>query len=602
MSRIPRHLIDEVRDRTDLAEVVQRFVALTRRGSSYVGLCPFHQEKTPSFHVVPHKHLFHCFGCQTGGDVFKFLGLMEGLSFVEAVKELAGPAGVTIEERELTADERRQLRRRATIYDVLEEVTRFYESVLWTRPEGAPGRQFMEERGLDQETSREARLGYAPGGWTTLLDHMHGQGFPEQLVVEVGLARQRAQASGHYDFLRERIIFPIRDERGRVIAFGGRIVTGDGPKYLNTPESTVYQKSKVLYGLDLARPAIQRVDRALVVEGYMDVLSLRQAGFPESIATCGTALTTEHMRRIRHLTRDVVALFDSDEAGAQAAERSLPLFLDAGIQAWRLDLGGAKDPDDLVREGGPEAMERALANRAPLLEWLVQRRLETHGTHAGSQSQLIETLLPLLAGLSPVMVSGVAATLKVNEAALLQRLQHHVRRGPDGPPPPPRDGWQPSREMVHLSWLLVHRYEDVAGLVARADPDLFDPHPEVRGMLARLVAGEPAAAILPELQDDGIARTLSAVVAREKLYEPDEAVLATCHILHGLGRPRREATLAQLTRQAEEARRDGDLGRVRATLAQRAALVTLQGALQSALVHEHVAEFMHLMTGDPGEE
>jgi DNA primase len=602
MSRIPRHLIDDVRDRTDLVEVVQRFVALNRRGSGYVGLCPFHQEKTPSFHVVPHKHLFHCFGCQTGGDVFKFLMLMEGLSFVEAVKELAEPAGVTIEERELTADERRQLRRRATIYDVLEEAAGFYESVLWTRPEGAPGRQFLDTRGLAQETAREARLGYAPDGWTTLLDHMHGKGFPEHLVEEVGLARQRAQATGHYDFLRDRVIFPIRDERSRVIAFGARIVTGDGPKYLNTPESTVYQKSKVLYGLELARPAIQRVDRVLVVEGYMDVLSLRQAGFAETIATCGTALTIEHLRRIRRLTQDVVAMFDNDEAGAKAAERSLPLFIDAGIQPWRLDMPGAKDPDDLVREGGPEAMERALEGRTPLLEWLVQRRLETDGAHAASQSQLLETLLPLLAGLPPVMVSAVAAKLKVNEAALLQRLQHHASRGPAVPPPPPRDGWRPSREMVHLLWLLVHRYAEVADLIARADPELFDPNPEVRGALARLIAGEPVAAILPELGDEGIARTLSAVVAREKLYEPDEASLGTCHILHGLGRPRREATLAQFTRRAEQARRDGDLDQYRAILAQRAALVTLRSKLQAALDSEDVAEFMRLLKGAPGAE
>jgi len=256
MPRIPRHIIDEVRERTDIAQVVQRFVALQRRGNSYVGLCPFHQEKTPSFHVVTHKDLFHCFGCQASGDVFKFLMQIEGLSFIEAVKELAGPAGVTIEERELSEDERRQLRRRATTYDVLEEEARFYESALWTRPEGALARDYLTKRGLSDATSRDARLGFAPDEWTALADHLHRKGFSEALAEEVGLVRQSKRGTGHYDFLRGRLIFPIRDERGRVLAFGARILQGDDPKYLNTPESPIYEKSKVLYGLDKARPAI----------------------------------------------------------------------------------------------------------------------------------------------------------------------------------------------------------------------------------------------------------------------------------------------------------------------------------------------------------
>ena len=220
MPRIPREVVDAVRDRTDLVELVSRHVSLARRGRSHVGLCPFHQEKSPSFHVIPDKGIYHCFGCQAGGDAFKFLMTIEGLSFVEAVKELAGAAGVEIAERELTDAERRSLKQRATLFDVLEAAASYYESVLWTRPEGAPGREYLKGRELTEETQRNARLGYAPEGWTRLVDHLHHQGFSPSLVEQAGLAKPRRQGDGKYDVMRERVIIPITDERGRVIAVG----------------------------------------------------------------------------------------------------------------------------------------------------------------------------------------------------------------------------------------------------------------------------------------------------------------------------------------------------------------------------------------------
>ncbi len=560
MGRIPREVVDAVRDRTDLVEVVQRHVALKQRGNSFIGLCPFHQEKTPSFHVIPSKGIFHCFGCQTGGDCFKFLMTIEGLSFVEAIKELAAAAGVEVEEQELSDAQRRALKQRATLFDVLEAATAFFESMLWTQPEGADARAYLSRRGLTDETVRAARLGYAPGGWTRLVDHLHKQGYAPQLVSDAGLARSRKSGDGVYDTLRERITIPIRDERSRVIAFGGRLLEGDGPKYLNTPETRLYQKSRVLYGLDQARAGIGRKKRCLVVEGYFDVISLVQAGFPEAVATCGTSLTTDHLERIRRLTRDVVLLMDSDQAGTEAAARTLPLFVDAGIQAWRVEVPGAKDPDELVREEGPEALEAAIEAKEPLFEWVVSRKLASLGASAMSRERVMEEVVPMLRAMAdPMLISRVARRLGVHEATLLDHLRQAPR--PKAAPQPAQGppAWKPHVDVVHLLWLLVHRRDQVADLFGAAAPELLAGHAVVRPTLARLHSGEPVASVIEDVGDEGVQRTLRAVVARDHLYTEEQAPEALVSILARLVRPLVSTALATHKDASRRAAAAGDI-------------------------------------------
>lgn len=559
---------------------------LQRRGNSYVGLCPFHQEKSPSFHVVPHKRLYHCFGCQAGGDCFRFLMEIEGVSFIEAVKELASAAGVDIEQRELSEEERRRLRLRASLYDVLDAASAFWEAVLWTRPEGAKAREYLHGRGLTQETCREWRLGYAPGGWTTTVDRLQREGFPMELLADAGLAKARRQGSGFYDTFRDRITIPITDERGRLLAFGARLLEGDGPKYLNSPETELYSKSRVLFGLQHARQPIQRRDRALLVEGYFDVISLHQAGFPEAVATCGTALTQDHLEKLRRLTSQVVALFDADEAGSRAAEKSLPLFLQAGVLPFRLEVPGAKDPDELVREEGPGAMEAALGMRVPLLEWVIDRRLGKSGGGAAAREGLLDELVELLALTEGTeIVARVAARLKVREVVLQQRVAEARRRqsqrpvhrdpmaiAPSGPstpppqhdpgpdlgrppweedeeeerPPAPPPPWRPSRDHVHVLWLLVHRLDQTLGLARAVAPAPWADTGPARPVFERLVAGEDAAAILPDIDEAGTRRTLMAVVAREHLYTEDQAAEGMVHVLHRLLVPHLEGEQARL--------------------------------------------------------
>ncbi|MBX2799130.1 MAG: DNA primase [Myxococcales bacterium] len=596
MAKIPRETVDAVRERTDIAEVIERHVALKRRGRNLVGLCPFHQEKTPSFNVIPDKAIFHCFGCQTGGDVFKFLMLLEGLSFGEAVRELASAAGVEIQERELTPAELRAHRKRATLFDVLEAASQFFEAQLWTRPEGAAAREYLQRRQMTEETSRKGRLGWAPGGWTNLIDHMHGQGYRPEQLADAGLARPRQSGSGFYDTLRERLVIPIRDQRGRTIAFGGRLLEGDGPKYLNTPETRLYQKSKVLFGLDQARGPIQQRGRVLIVEGYFDVLSLHQAGFGEAVATCGTALTPDHLERIRRLAKDVILLMDADEAGLRAAERALPAFVDAGIQPWRLTLPGAKDPDDLVREGGPEALEAALGTREPLFEWVVGRKLDGYGASAMSRERVLDEVLVLLRKLrDPSLASRVARRLGIQEATVLERLRSTPAPAAtaDEEAEPVVPTWRPHRDVVHLLWLLVHRYDRVADLVSRVGTHLLDGHAPVRNAVVRLVAGEPVAAL--EDPDPEVQRTLLAVAARDSLYEEAGSEVAVVEILARLAKPLRSAQLATVTQQVQDLERQGDADALREAIQRKLALISEERQLESALKRADIEAAMAVL-------
>ncbi|MCB9665609.1 MAG: DNA primase [Alphaproteobacteria bacterium] len=584
MARIPREIVEAIRDRTEIVEVVSRHVQLQRRGNSWVGLCPFHQEKTPSFHVVPSKAMYHCFGCHASGDVFRFLAEIEGLSFVEAVKELAGPAGVTIEERELSREERDNLRKRATLYDVLEEAATFFEAQLWTGPEGEQARAYLQRRDLSAELAREARVGWAPEGWTRTLDHLQRKGFPTGLVVEAGLAKPRPGGDGSYDAFRARVILPIRDDRGRVIAFGGRLLEGDGPKYINSPETKLYQKSHVLYGLDAARRAVGQADRVILVEGYFDVLSMHQAGFRETVATCGTSLTPEHVAKLRRLTRTVVVLLDADEAGTRAAERTLPLLEQAGIQGLRLQIPDAKDPDDLLREQGAEAMAGLLARAEPLLAWVAARKVAAYGLTAAGKARARDELAEMLHGLTPGQVAELAPVLRIHEGELLAWARAHAHRAPDeAPRPEPRAGWRPHVDAVHLLWLLVHRAEEVGDLVRRVDPGLIATDAVLARLVSRLLQGETLAAVLDDEEDPGVMRALAAIAARSALYAPDEAARAVVEVLARMARPQWDEELALATADAADAARARDFDRARAASTRKHVVSLRRRSLDRAL-------------------
>jgi DNA primase len=538
MGRIGRDVIDTVRERIDIAAVVGQVVTLKKKGSSLVGLCPFHQEKTPSFNVVPAKGIYHCFGCGEGGDAFQFVMKTRGIPFADAVRELAESVGIQVREEELTQEEVRKRKARATLYDVCEAARGWFHAMLEARSEGADARAYLAGRGLAPETLESFAIGFAPDRWDGLLNHLHKEGFDTALAVRAGLARWRdpeRPERGAYDLFRGRIIVPVEDDRGRLVAFGGRVLPGapsDAPKYVNSPETDIYQKSHVLYALPKARPAIQRRDRAIVVEGYFDVIALHQAGFAETVATCGTSLTAKHLETVRRLTRTVIAQFDADAAGENAATRSLPMFLEAGIEPLRMDLGGHKDPDELIKAGGGDAFERALSRAEPLFELVLRRAIHRHGITPGGREGTLAELAPILRvfpeASRPVAIERVAQAVGLPEPVVAAS----VGKGrPDRAPPPPATRWTGTRELNHLLWLLLHHPEQVAPVLVEADPETLTDRLTARHAMALLLEGRTLAEVIEEIDDPDVSRVLTHLAGDAKRYEAEHAVRATRQIL-----------------------------------------------------------------------
>ena len=364
-------VVAQVRDATDLVEVASDHVKLKKRGRKYEGLCPFHEEKTPSFSIDPEKGLFYCFGCHAGGDSIKFVMELERLSFPEAVERLARQFGVHLPPASPDARRRRQTSDR--LRNVLEEAQHWFTEQL-DSPAGAGARSELERRGYGKETWRDFGFGYAPDDWRQLLEHLERR-HPQGVIIEAGLAVQPDSGKNPYDRFRGRLTFPVRDTEGRLIAFGGRIL-GDGePKYLNSPESVLFHKRSTLFCLDRARRAIADDAEAVVVEGYFDCFSLHLVGITNVVATLGTALTSDHARLLRRrlgAEGRVVLCYDADSAGRRAAGTGAKVLLEAGVTVAVVGLPPGTDPDDVVRSQGGEAMREMLANPSSLIEFLVR--------------------------------------------------------------------------------------------------------------------------------------------------------------------------------------------------------------------------------------
>lgn len=360
--------IRTIRERANIVEVISDLVSLRRRGANFLGLCPFHTEKTPSFNVSAERGFYHCFGCNEHGDVFAFVMRTQGLTFPDAVRRVAERFGLPVPE---DSDGSRR-RPSEPLVAANAAAARFFQRTLGS-PAGAAGRAYLAERGLRAETIAQFGLGFAPAGGEALVRQLRTDGIPTEDALTLGLIGRRA-GGGLFDRFRERVMFPIVDATGRIIAFGGRILpdrppSGDPPpKYLNSPESPIFHKGQTLYGLAAARDAIRRSGRAIVVEGYMDVLALAEAGIGEVVAPLGTALTADQLRVLRRFTDVVLACFDGDEAGRRAAARSFPVFLEAGLWGRGVFLPAGSDPDSFVRSAGAPALTGLCAQAVPLVD------------------------------------------------------------------------------------------------------------------------------------------------------------------------------------------------------------------------------------------
>lgn len=390
---IPEEKVREVAERLSIVEVVSEYVQLRRSGGNFLGLCPFHGEKTPSFNVNPAREIFHCFGCGAGGNAFSFVMKMEGVSFPEAVKLLARKSGIEIEERQLTPSEKKSHDERQQFQRINELTNAYYRSVLLKGREGEQARQYLEKRAVNSDISEAYRLGFAPDRRDGLAKHLNNNGVDLEVALKLGIIRK--VETGWYDLFRNRLIFPIRDYRGQVIAFAGRVLDSSLPKYINSPESPLYHKSSVLFGLDMALPSVRSENTIIIVEGYFDHLALYRSGIRNVVATCGTALTSSHTALIKRHAERVYTLFDSDSAGKKATIRSMELFLEQRMSAYVITLPSGDDPDSFMACNQVEAFGERLKNSRPAFEFFVRSLLaETPPDSVDNKVRVIDEIVP----------------------------------------------------------------------------------------------------------------------------------------------------------------------------------------------------------------
>lgn len=419
-----------------MSALIGERIPLKRAGRGFKGLCPFHNEKTPSFNVNDEKGIYHCFGCGEGGDAFKFLMKFEGLSFQEAVESLAARAGVTLPSPDMAPSERAAMDAQAVHRKQLLRVNQIamehFQAALADPLRGARAREYLASRGIISEIFKQHFLGYADDSWDALLRHLEQKGAPVKLAVELGLLKAR-QGGGQYDFFRHRLIFPILSSRGEVLGFGGRYLEGGsekekGAKYLNSPDSPIYHKSNCVYGLDRSAQAIRSKDSVVLVEGYMDFIALHQAGIENVAAPLGTALTEGHVALLRRLTTNMILVFDGDEAGQRAAIRALPLFIESGLAPRVVVLPTGHDPDTLVRQEGAKEFEKRVERAKPLFEHFVEQTIASTGLDSAGKLAAISRIAPFLRKVvdpveQSVLRQYVSRRVDVDDASLIKMLE-----------------------------------------------------------------------------------------------------------------------------------------------------------------------------------
>ncbi|MCR9185115.1 MAG: DNA primase [Halieaceae bacterium] len=442
--RIPQKFLDDLLDRVDIVEVIDRRVKLKKTGKNYSARCPFHEEKTPSFSVNPDKQFYYCFGCGAGGNALGFVMDYENMDFPQAVETLAGSLGLEV-PREQTRPGSSQPSREETgkpLYALLEQAARYYQKQLRTHPEASRAVTYLKQRGLTGEIAKRFDLGFAPPGWDNLLQALGSSEEQRKLLLEAGMLVQN-EAGRTYDRFRDRVMFPIRDQRGRIIAFGGRVLGDDKPKYLNSPETPVFSKGRELYGLYQARQANRKLERVLVVEGYMDVIALAQHDITQATATLGTATSQTHLERLYRLTPEVVFCFDGDAAGRKAALRALETVLpcmEDGRQARFLFLDEGEDPDTLVRKLGSEAFRELVKRATPLEAFLfdaVSEGLDT-ATLEG-RARLSKLALPWLRQLPDGVFRQLMFRALAERTGLTVAELMHLEAPPAPPSAPPHE-------------------------------------------------------------------------------------------------------------------------------------------------------------------
>jgi DNA primase len=480
---IPEEKILQIRDRASIVEVISDYLTLKKTGRNHLGLCPFHSEKTPSFTVNEEKGIFHCFGCGAGGSVFHFLMQYDQLSFPEAVERVGKRYGIVV-ERLQNPGARKDAEQRESLYRLNERAAAYFHEILFGQGEGRRALEYLKSRGVDEPTARRFHLGYAPQAGQGLAAFLKKEGLSLQDAIRLGLLSDRGGDRYGEKFFG-RLMFPIADAAGKIVGFGGRVIGEGMPKYLNSAETPLFHKSATLYGLSQAKETIRGSDRVIVVEGYLDVVALAQFGVTDAVATLGTALTPEHVRMLGRYTKNIVALFDGDEAGRKAAARSFEIFIDGGLLGRGAFLPKEEDPDTFVRSKGKEALEKLLGEAVPLADFYFNWLRERYGPSIEGKSQIAQEINRVLKKVrnpleADLLVGLAADVLGIRENLMREALRAAGEaRGPAAPAPiagaAPSDAGKDAaeRSLVGLMLrfpLMIQRVAEEAELEAVVSP------------------------------------------------------------------------------------------------------------------------------------
>jgi DNA primase len=532
LASISDEKLQELRDRVDVIAVVQRRVPLKKSGRDWKGLCPFHGEKTASFYVVPDKKMFHCFGCGASGDAIKFVMQMEGRSFREAIEQLAAEAGVDLTPSD--PEEARRSARRAALAEVNEKACTYYERVLWEHPKGEVAREHLRKRGITEDTARAWRLGYAPNLWEALCKSHALKGVDPRLVEEAGLGVPRKKGAGLYDRFRGRLMIPIR-ESGRIVGFGGRLLESmhapgardEGQaeaKYLNSPDTPLYQKGLTLFALDRARESLRRDEVALFVEGYFDAIGLHQAGVQTAVATCGTALTEKHLELVTKAgAKELVFVFDGDAAGMRAAQRAAEIAAAQGVPARVLVPPGGEDPDETVLRVGVQQFREMISSAQPSLEFLLDRALTKLPKGAPIETRV--RAVEAVKGIVQAAPSELARDLYLEKVAeKLGTGVDVIRRALAGKAPPAAASRKPpaepaaplplpvlKAELVILAAIL--RRPELATVISRNGAVGDFVHPALRDAADGVCAGVDKDGLIRRIEPDSLRQRLLEMMA-----------------------------------------------------------------------------------------
>jgi DNA primase len=537
---IPEDAIRSIRESCSIVDVISDYVSLKKTGINHRGLCPFHSEKTPSFFVNQSRGTFHCFGCSEYGDIFTFLMKRENMSFVEAVRHLAQRCGIALPERRLSPQDAARLEERGEFFAINAEAARIYSELLQKDPRAERARQYLAGRGMSAETIEAFEIGFAPDAWDTLTGKLRAQGISLDKAQEIGLLSSRKDG-GSYDRFRNRIIFPIRNSARQVIGFGGRIIDDGEPKYLNSPESAIYSKRASLYGLPLASQHISRENKVLVVEGYLDAITLHQAGILNVVAALGTALSEQHIQLLRRYSSNIIMVFDADAAGEKAMIRSLEPFLAAQLAPRFILLPEGEDPDSFVKKNGPENLKDYMDKAGLVLDYAIEKTIQNHvlADPAGKVAAC-DAVLVMLENLSDPLerqlyVQKLARRLGLQEQQVSARVRGSRAGNAPGPElqePEKRSDFHRNAEKLILQLMIMHP-ETVAMVRQTAILDDF-ADPALQHLCLYILeysqGGErlDLKKIMDDVSDDSEKKLLAEAAYAESLEGPAQKILSDC--------------------------------------------------------------------------